>query len=84
LRARRPCRVSLRAHAESPLIAGGDHIERLEPLIRLEVACRLALDALPEPPAETEQALRAHVETLCDVTGAELDRISPSWRDSIS
>jgi hypothetical protein len=41
----------------------------------------LALDALPELPLETEIALRAAVETLCDVTGTELDRINPGWRE---
>jgi hypothetical protein len=73
----------LAAQAESGLIASDDHQgTRLEPLIRLEVACRLALDALPELPDETEQTLRSPVEILCEVTGAELDRVSPGWRDS--
>ncbi len=55
---------------------------RLEPLIRLEVACRLALDALSELADETEHALRSPVETLCEITGSELDRVSPGWRES--
>jgi len=41
----------------------------------------LALDALPELPLETEIALRAPVERLCDVTGTELDRIKSGWRE---
>ena len=52
----------------------------IQALIRLEVACHVALDALPELPNETEQALRDHVQSLCDVTAAELDRIHPGWR----
>ena len=40
-------------------------------LIRLEIACQVALEALPELPDDTEQALRDHVQELCDVTGAE-------------
>jgi hypothetical protein len=53
-------------------------------LIQLEVACRIALDALPELADETEQALREPIQELCDVTGAELDRISPGWRTRMS
>jgi hypothetical protein len=54
--------------------------EQVQAMIRLEVACQLALDALPALPNEIEKALRSHVQTLCDVTGAELDRINPGWR----
>jgi hypothetical protein len=49
----------------------------------LEVACHLALEALPQLPNETEQALRAPVQHLCDMTGAELDRINPGWRSHL-
>lgn len=52
----------------------------VQALIKLEVACRLALDALPQLPNETEQVLRDPVERLCEVTGAELDAIDPDWR----
>jgi hypothetical protein len=63
-------------------IAGDDRTtKKVDALIRLEVACRLAVEALPALPDETEQALRHHVQTLCDVTGAELDAIRPGWRD---
>jgi hypothetical protein len=75
-------RVSLVEYAESLPIAGDDHDgTKLDALIRLEIACRLALNALPELPAETETALRAHVERLCEVTRRELDRINPGWRE---
>jgi hypothetical protein len=53
---------------------------KLQALIRLEVACNLALESLPELPDDTKQALREPIETLCDVTGKELDRIKPGWR----
>jgi hypothetical protein len=56
--------------------------KQIQALIRLEVACQVALEALPELPDDTEQALRDHVQSLCDVTGAELDRINPGWRDT--
>jgi hypothetical protein len=50
---------------------------RLEALIKLEVACRLALESLPKLPAETEEALRKPIETLCDISGRELERLKP-------
>jgi hypothetical protein len=56
----------------------------LDALLRLEVACNLALKALPKLPTDTEQALRDHVQTLCDVTGRELDRLKPGWRRDAS
>jgi hypothetical protein len=43
----------------------------------MEVACRLALESLPELPRETEEALRRPIEILCTVTGRELERIQP-------
>lgn len=49
----------------------------IDALIRLEVACRLALAALPELPTATEEKLRDHVHTLCDLAGVELDQINP-------
>jgi hypothetical protein len=51
---------------------------KLEALIRLEVACRLVLESLPELPPETEKRLRVPIETLCDVTQTELGRLKPA------
>jgi hypothetical protein len=50
---------------------------KLDALIRLEVACQLALESLPKLPPETEESLRDPIETLCDVTGRELERLKP-------
>jgi len=47
---------------------------KLEALIRLEVACQLALDSLPELPPDTGERLRDPIQTLCNVTRAELER----------
>jgi hypothetical protein len=59
-------------------IAGEHPTEtRLEALIKLEVACRLALESLPELPPETEETLRGPIETLCEVTERELARLQP-------
>lgn len=41
---------------------------RLQALIKMEVACRLALESLPELPRETESALREPIDTLCTIT----------------
>jgi hypothetical protein len=54
---------------------------RLQALIKLEVACRLALESLPELPPETEEALREPIQTLCEVTGRELESLQPSLQD---
>jgi hypothetical protein len=54
---------------------------RLDALIRLEVACQLALESLPKLPAETEEALREPIETLCEVSGRELERLKPGVLD---
>jgi hypothetical protein len=53
--------------------------KRLLALIKIEVACRLALESLPELPRETEQVLRAPIEKLCDLTGLALDRLQPGF-----
>jgi hypothetical protein len=54
---------------------------RLEALIKMEVACRLALESLPRLPAETEQALREPIDTLCEVTQREIERLRPGRLD---
>jgi hypothetical protein len=54
---------------------------RLEALIKLEVACRLSLESLPKLPPETEDVLREPIETLCEVTGRELERLKPGFLD---
>lgn len=51
----------------------------VEALIKIEVACRLALESLPMLRNETEQALRHHIETLCEVTERELKRLHPAY-----
>jgi hypothetical protein len=51
----------------------------VEAVIKMEVACRLALESLPKLPNETEQALRHHIETLCEVTERELKRLQPGY-----
>lgn len=43
----------------------------------MEVACRLALESLPDLPPETGNALREPIESLCRLTAAELERLHP-------
>jgi hypothetical protein len=54
----------------------------VEALIKMEVACRLALESLPRLPTETEETLREHIETLCEVTERELKRLQPTYTRS--
>ena len=54
---------------------------RLQALIKMEVACRLALESLPDLPRETEQALREPIQTLCKITERELARLRPGLVD---
>jgi hypothetical protein len=56
----------------------------LQALIKMEVACRLALESLPALPQETEDALRESIETLCKVTERELERLRPGLNDRSS
>jgi hypothetical protein len=53
---------------------------RLQALIKMEVACRLALEWLPELPQEKREA----IDTLCQVTERELGRLRPGLNDRIS
>jgi hypothetical protein len=50
---------------------------KIEALVRLEVACQLAIDALPQLPTETSERLRKPIQELCHVTREELIRIDP-------
>ncbi|TML26711.1 MAG: hypothetical protein E6G26_11215 [Actinobacteria bacterium] len=54
----------------------------VEALIKMEVACRLALESLPTLPTETEEALREPIETLCQLTERELKRLQPTYTRS--
>jgi hypothetical protein len=54
---------------------------RLQALIKMEVACRLALESLPELPRETEEALREPIDALCKITERELERLRPGLLD---
>ena len=56
----------------------------LQALIKMEVACRLALESLPELPRETEDALREPIDQLCKITGREIERLRPGLNDRTS
>jgi hypothetical protein len=63
-------------------MAGDGGPRKIDALIQLEVACQLALEALPALGDEAEQKLREHVQALCEASGAELDRVKPGWRSA--
>lgn len=71
--------VSARTDPESLLIAGLSDDPKVDALVRLQVACRLALEALPNLPEDTRQALREPIEALCAVTEKQLDELDPGW-----
>jgi hypothetical protein len=54
---------------------------KLQALIKMEVACRLALESLPRLPPQTEEALREPIHTLCKITERELERLRPGLLD---
>jgi hypothetical protein len=56
--------------------------QTVEALIKMEVACRLALESLGKLPNETEQALRGHIEKLCEVTERQLKVLQPTYTRS--
>jgi hypothetical protein len=62
-----------------PRIAGDDHDPRLDALIRMEIACQLALESLPRLSPEAGNRLREPIKVLCDVTRTELDQLQPGW-----
>jgi hypothetical protein len=61
----------------APIADEAPNESRLDALIKLEVACQLALESLPKLPRETEESLREPIETLCDVTRRELEQLKP-------
>jgi hypothetical protein len=64
---------------EIEAVAGDPRDRAREALIKMEVACQLALDSLPDLPAQTEQALRDPIEQLCRVTEHELQQLQPGF-----
>jgi hypothetical protein len=46
----------------------------------VQVACQVALGALPRLPKEMESALRAPVQELCDLVQAGIQRIDPAYK----
>lgn len=55
--------------------------EATQALVRAYIACRLAVEALPDLPAEIRSAVAEPVESLCDVVGPALERLRPGFLD---
>jgi hypothetical protein len=47
----------------------------VQAIARAYVACRLAMDALPDLPEDLRRVVEEPVDTLCRVVGPELDRL---------
>jgi hypothetical protein len=54
--------------------------QTLQALIKIEVACRIGLESLPQLPKESEDALRGPIETLCRTMEREVERLSPGYK----
>jgi hypothetical protein len=62
-----------------------DDLDRIEPdvqaLIRAYVACRVAMDALPDLPRAIVLEVEDAVTRLCHAVGPELERRHPGFFD---
>ena len=56
-----------------------DNDSAIEALVRAYIACRLAIEALPDLPADIRAAVTEPVTTLCHIVGPELDRLKPGF-----
>lgn len=54
--------------------------QTLQALIKMEVACRIGLESLPQLPKESEDALREPIEALCRTTQRVVERLSPGYK----
>jgi hypothetical protein len=62
----------------------------LDAIVRLSVACRLALEALPNLDDDAQQALREPIERVCQIADSQIERsraASPrsrrAWRKKV-
>jgi hypothetical protein len=55
----------------------------LQALIRAYVACRLAIDALPDLPREVRSNVEEPIVALCHTVGPELERVQPGFFDRL-
>jgi hypothetical protein len=49
----------------------------IQAIARAYVACRLAMDALPDLPEDLRQVVEPPVSSLCRIVGPELERLRP-------
>lgn len=55
--------------------------ETLQALVRAYIACRLAVEALPQLPEAIRAVVEEPIARLCDVVGPELERLRPGLID---
>ena len=54
--------------------------QTLQALIKMEVACRIGLESLPQLPKESEDALRGPSKRCAATTEREVERLSPGYK----
>jgi hypothetical protein len=54
-----------------------DYDGAVQALVRAYIACRLAIDALPELPDEIRKQVTEPITVLCDIVGKALDGHQP-------
>ena len=53
----------------------------LQALIRAYIACRVAVDSLPDLPPEVRERVEEPLSKFCHVVGPELERVNPGFFD---
>lgn len=49
----------------------------IQAIARAYVACRVAMDALPDLPEDLREVVEQPITTLCQVVGPEIERLRP-------
>jgi hypothetical protein len=53
--------------------------DAMQALVRAYIACRLAVNALADLPADLREVIEEPVTLLCQVVGPELERVNPGF-----
>jgi len=62
-------------------VAGVDGDPALQALIRAYIACRLAVEALPDLPEDVRREVSTPVTVLCNTVGPALEKVDPGFLD---
>jgi hypothetical protein len=81
---RRPPFGDLCGAGTNATVAAADPVyddDAMQALVRAHVACRLALDALPDLPSDIQDVVEEPLRTFCEIIGPELERVNPGLLD---